>query len=75
MPIFSFLVYPEKNMKEKLIDELSSMDYCEATPSDNEDVVILLMDTPDEETGKNLINEIKELSSLQSLSLTFGHVD
>ena len=75
MPILSFLVYPEKNMKEELIDELSSMQYCEVTPSDNEEVIILLTDTPDEETSKEMINEIKELPSLQSLNLTFGHVD
>lgn len=75
MPIFSFIAYPENSMKDQLVKDLSSMQYCEVKPSDNKDVLILLTDTPDEETNKNLLNQIKELSSLQSLSMTFGHTD
>lgn len=75
MPIFSFLVYPEKKMKDQLIKDLSDMQYCEVKPSENQEVLILLTDTPDEETNKELINSIKELQSLQSLSMTFGHTD
>jgi len=75
MPIFSFIAYPENSMKNQLIKDLSLMQYCEVKPSDNKDVLILLTDTPDEETNKNLITKIKNLSSLQSLSMTFGHTD
>ncbi|MDA3789659.1 MAG: hypothetical protein PF503_14340 [Desulfobacula sp.] len=75
MPIFSFLAYPEKNMKEQLIKDLSVMDYCEVKPSENQEVLILLTDTPDEETNKRLIDTIKALKSLQALSMTFGHTD
>ncbi len=75
MPIFSFLAYPEKKMKAQLIKDLSEMQYCEVKPSENQEVLILLTDTPDEETNKELINSIKELQSLQSLSMTFGHTD
>ncbi len=75
MPIFSFIAYPENSMKDQLIKELSLMQYCEVKPSDNNEVLILLTDTPDEETNKDLINQIKELPSLQSLSMTFGHTD
>ncbi len=75
MPIFSFLAYPEKNMKDQLVQDLSHMDYCEVKPSENQDVLILLTDTPDEETNKRLIDIIKELKSLQTLSMTFGHTD
>ncbi len=75
MPIFSFIAYPENSLKNQLIKDLSLMQYCEVKPSDNKDVLILITDTPDEETNKNLINKIKNLSSLQSLSMTFGHTD
>lgn len=75
MPIFSFLAYPETGMKERLIADLSAMAHCEVKPSENKDVLILLTDTPDEETNKSLIDMIKELRSLQSLSMTFGHTD
>jgi len=75
MPIFSFLAYPETSKKDQLIKDLSSMKYCEVKPSDNQDILILLTDTPDEETNKDLMNTIKELDSLQSLSMIFGHTD
>ncbi|MBU1343133.1 MAG: hypothetical protein KKE44_25775 [Proteobacteria bacterium] len=75
MPIFSFLAYPEKSMKDQLIKDLSEMQYCEVKPSENREVLILLTDTPDEETSKTLIDTIKDLKSLQSLSMTFGHTD
>ena len=75
MPIFSFLTYPKKNMKDQLIKDLSNMQYCQVKPSTNQDVLILLIDTPDEETNKNLMNTIKELKSLESLSMSFGHTD
>jgi len=75
VPIFSFIAYPEKNMKEQLIKDLSAMKHCEVKPSENQDVLILLTDTPNEEINKDLIHAIKELESLQSLSMTFGHTD
>ncbi len=75
MPIFSFLVYPENNSKEQLVEDLSQMQYCEVKVSENEDVLILLIETPSEEANKDVINTVKELPSVQSLSMTFGHTD
>jgi len=75
MPIFSFLAYPEKHIMKQLIQDLSQTPNCEVKPSDNKDVLILLLDTPDDKTGKDLINGIKKLESLQSLSMTFGHTE
>ena len=73
MPIFSFLAYPVDNQKETLIKELSEIPCCEITPSENEDVIIVLLDTPDEQTNAELINTIKNLKSIQSLNMAFGH--
>ena len=75
MPVFSFLAYPEDNMKEQLIKDLSDLDYCDIKAADNNDVLILVTDTPDELTNKELLTTIKNLTSLQSLSMTFGHAD
>ena len=75
MPVFSFLAYPEDNMKEQLIKDLSDLDYCDIKAADNNDVLILITDTPDEVTNKELLTTIKNLTSLQSLSMTFGHAD
>jgi len=73
MPIFSYLVYPEKDKKQQLIDDLTREKFCEIKVAENEEVVILITDTPDEEANKALQDKLKELDSLQSLSMTFGH--
>jgi nitrate reductase NapAB chaperone NapD len=73
MPIFSYIAYPEKDKKQQLIDDLSCENFCEIKVAQNEEVLILVTDTPDEEANKALQDRIKELDSLQSLSMTFGH--
>ncbi len=75
MPVFSYLAYPEKGAKEQLLKDLSEVRYCEITPAQNEEILILLTDTPDEDSEIKLQKQLKALDSLQSLSMTFGHVD
>ena len=75
MPVLSYLAYPLPGTKEELLNDLISLEYCEVMPADNEDVLILLTDTPDDETEKELQGKLKGLKSLQSLGMTFGHSD
>ena len=75
MPILSYLVLPQAGAMEQLCTDLAAMEYCEIIPSDNQDVVVLVTDTPDEKTEKTLQKTLKTLPSLQSLSMTFGHAD
>jgi nitrate reductase NapAB chaperone NapD len=75
MPIFSYLAYPVQGAKEQLVNDLAALDFCEVTPSENEEVLILVTDTPDEETEKQLQEKLKALKSLESLGMTFGHTD
>ncbi len=75
MPVFSYLAYPIQGAKEQLLNDLAALDYCEVTPAENKEVLILVTDTPDEETEKKLQKKLKEIKSLESLSMTFGHTD
>ena len=75
MPVFSYLAYPKQGAKQELLKDLAAMDYCEATPADNENILILVTDTPDEDAEKVLQKKLKKLKSLESLGMTFGHVD
>ena len=75
MPIFSYLAYPVQGAKEQLVKDLAALDFCEVTPSENEEVLILVTDTPDEDTEKQLQEKLKGLKSLESLGMTFGHTD
>jgi hypothetical protein len=75
MPVFSYLAYPEQGAKEKLLKDLLALDYCEVTPAENKDILILLTDTPDDDKEKQLQKQLKALIFLQSLGMTFGHMD
>ena len=74
MPVFSYLAYPVAGQKDALRRDLEAMDHCEVMPSDNEEVLVLVTDTPDEDTEKHLKDTLGQLDNLQSLGMTFGHV-
>lgn len=73
MPIFSYLAIPKENAVDSLCKELSALEYCQVIPAENQEVLVLVTDTPDDTIEKNLQKTLKNLQSLQSLSLTFGY--
>lgn len=75
MPIFSYMAYPVPGAKRQLLNDLKTMDYCQVIPAENQELVILITDTPDEQQEKALQDKLNKLKSLQSLGMTFGHVD
>jgi len=75
MPVFSYLAYPVQGSKPQLLNDLAALDFCEVTPAENEEVLILVTDTPDEKNEKELQKKLKEIKSLESLGMTFGHTD
>jgi nitrate reductase NapAB chaperone NapD len=75
MPVFGYLAQPTPGAKEDLLRELGGIEHCEVVPSDNEEVLVLVTDAPDQKAEEELQERLKGLSSLQCLSMTFGHVD
>lgn len=75
MPVFSYLAYPKLGAKVQLQRDLHALDYCDVTPAENAEVLILVTDTPDEDSEKQLQAKLKKLESLESLGMTFGHRD
>lgn len=73
MPIFSYLAIPHSGARAKLNTELSSLEFCQVIPAENQDILVLVTDTPDDASEKHLQKMLKKLQSLQSLSLTFGY--
>ena len=75
MPVFSYLAYPLPGAKKELLDDLAALDYCDVTAADNNEVLILVTDTPDEDKEQALQKKLKKIKSLESLGMTFGHTD
>jgi len=75
MPILAYIVTPRSGEKDKLLKELNAMQHCEALSADNADILILVTDTPDKETEKQLEKQLNKIESMESLSMTFGYND
>ena len=75
MPVLSYIAIPRTGAKNELLTALNSMQFCEAFPADNEDILVLVTDAPDDNTDKELHARLKNLPNLESLSMTFGYND
>lgn len=75
MPVFSYLAYPVKGRKQGLMKALSTLAHCSVLAADQEEVLLLVTDTPDDDAERRLQDQLKALDALQSLSMTFGHRD
>ncbi len=73
MPVFSYLAHPVAGATQELRKELQGLDHCQVIVADNEEILILVTDAPDEDTEKDLQAKLKEINALQRLSMTFGH--
>ena len=75
MPIISYVVYPQDGQKTQLVEALTELQHCQVIPSTNEEIVILVTDTPDKESDKKLSSVISEIPFLKHMSMTFAHDD
>lgn len=73
MPVLGYIAYPRSGAKNELLQELNALQYCEAFPADNVDILILVTETPDQETEEKLQQRLKNIKALESLSMTFGY--
>lgn len=72
MPIKSYLAHPLSGKKEALMQELLKLENCEIVPAENEDLLVVVTDTPDEISDKKLTEQIETIDSLKLLALVSG---
>ncbi len=75
MPIKSYLAYPVFRGKTALQRALAAMPECEVMPATNQDLLVLITDTADEEAEKRLAQQLHAIDSLQCLALVSGYSD
>ena len=73
MDTFSYIATPVKGNKDQLIHDLSKLKFCEVIPAENRNLVILVTTTPNKDSEQYLQSELKQIKSLESLSMTYGH--
>lgn len=72
MPIKSYIVHPIEGMKEELMQALNKLDQCEVIPAENQDILALVTETPNETEEAMLKETIESIKSLRMLSLVSG---
>ena len=72
MPIKSYLAHPKDGRKNELIKDLSELVQCEVIPSENENVIVVVTETLDENEDKSLSELIEALDSIKLLALVSG---
>ena len=72
MPVKSYLAEAFDGQKEALVRALSKLPSCECYAADNEDVIVLVTDTPDEEEEKILEGALSRIPELKVLNLVAG---
>ena len=73
MPVMSYLAYSAEGQKTTLVAALQALPHCEVLPADNRDVVVLITDTMDKEEERILQEQLRDVASLQCLTLVSGY--
>ena len=72
MPIKSYLAYPAPGRAETVALSLSALDGCDVFPALNQELLILVTDTPDEPAETWLEEQLAQVPDLSCLALVSG---
>ncbi len=72
MAIKSYLAHAIKGKKQELLEALNKLNQCMVTPAENEDIIVLVTDTTDDNEDEILKEKIESIISLKMLSLVSG---
>ncbi|WP_412987710.1 hypothetical protein [Pontimicrobium sp. IMCC45349] len=72
MPIKSYIVHPVDGEKENLIKSLNAITECDVTPAENENILVLVTETQDENQETILKQKLEAISSIKLLALVSG---
>jgi hypothetical protein len=73
VPIKSYLAYPARGRRDELAAVLRALPgCCRVIPAVNEDLLVVVTDTPDEATEEALQAALARVEGLESLALVAG---
>lgn len=72
LAIKSYLAHAITGKKQELLKALNELNQCEVTPAENEDIIVLVTDTLDDNEEEILKEKLESILSLKMLSLVSG---
>ncbi|MCP4803090.1 MAG: hypothetical protein GY891_09560 [Bacteroidetes bacterium] len=72
MPIKSYLAHPHEGRKNELIEIISKLPFCEVTPAENQEIIIIVTDTETSVQEDKLKLTLEGIDSLKLLAMVSG---
>jgi nitrate reductase NapAB chaperone NapD len=72
MPVKSYLARPHEGQFKQLLEQLNKLNGCETVPSTNEEIIVVVTDTLDDQEDEKLLAMIHDIRSLKMLSMVSG---
>ncbi|MBU3821647.1 chaperone NapD [Flavobacteriaceae bacterium XHP0103] len=72
MPIKSYLAHPHSGRKESLAKALNTLSNCEVIPAENENLLIVVTETDNQEQEDKLKQTIESLEDLKLMAMVSG---
>ncbi len=75
MPISSYVLQAEPEKSQNVLITLKSMDHIDVTPSENMDVFVVVVDTPDIDADKMVERALKDIDGVINVAFAYGDVE
>jgi len=72
MIIKSYLAYPTSGKRSDVALALKKIAGCEVLPATNQDVLVLVTESTDDDADRDLAEQLKRIPNLQSITLVSG---
>lgn len=72
MPVKSYLARPHQGQFKELLEQLNQLNGCDTLPSTNEEIIVVVTDTINNQEDEKLLASIHEIDSLKMLSMVSG---
>lgn len=75
MPITSWILFPTTGSFEQMLHDVEAIEGCELLPDSVKQIAVLVTDTPDARSDKELCDRLQSLESVAQAALVFAHAE
>ncbi len=75
MPISSYVLQAQPEKSQNILTILNTMDHVDVTPSENMDVFVVVVDTPDIDTDTMVERALKDIDGVINVAFAYGDVE
>ncbi len=75
MPVSSYVIQASPEKSHSVLQSLKAMDHIDVTPSENMDVYVVVVDTPDIDADKMVERALKDIDGVINVAFAYGSVE